>query len=96
MACKYVHDPDDVLDYAFDWTEWLDGDVITQSVVSVVTDQTNLSPLFEVTPAGNTDTGVGFWISGGIRGQRYHVRNRISTFNGRTTDRTMTFICQNR
>jgi hypothetical protein len=67
-------DPDAILPYRFDWTEWLDGDTI-------------LSATFEVSPAdpgglaiesqsfdGSTCT---VWLTRGVAGQTYTVTNRI-------------------
>jgi hypothetical protein len=80
----YIHDPDAVLDYAVDWTEWLaTGDSITSHSVAVesgnvVKDSDSLA-----------GTIVRAWISGGTNGTDATVRYRVTTAQGRTDDRTI-------
>lgn len=74
-------DPDEVLDYQFDWSDVLeDGETIIASNVfvaegSVVIDSQSL--------AGGLVT---FWLSGGEIGERVVITNRITTNGGRTYD----------
>lgn len=82
-------DPDAVLDYTFDWTDWLeDGDTI--ATFNVALD----APPDSVLVVNSDDiltgaTGVVAWLSGGTLGQLYPVRCRITTLHDRTDDRTM-------
>jgi len=76
-------DPDGVLDYSFDWTDWLAGDEILTSDMIV--------------PAGLTKDGeehitaiATVWLSGGTAGTSYTATNRITTVGGRTDDRSIT------
>jgi len=76
-------DPDDVLDYLWDWTEWLanESDTISSSTFTVETGLTKNS-------STNTTTTATVWLSGGTAGEEYDVTNRIVTTGGRTKDET--------
>ena len=80
-------DPNEVLDYAIDWTARLvGGDTITDSEWSIVdTDPTLTIDAEELDPAGMTTV----WLAGGTVGTTYHVLNRITTLGGRTMDQTV-------
>ena len=79
---KWPHkDPSDVLDYAIDWTNQLEGDTITTSEWAV--------------PAGlvldSTDREAQktlAWISGGTAGVEYRITARITTAAGRHFERS--------
>ena len=85
MAYKsFKKDPDAVLDYEVDWSEWLGGsDTIATSTwsapegITIVTDS-------------NTTTTATVWLSGGTARQSYNVTNHITTDGGRTDERTIT------
>lgn len=84
---RFFKDPDAILDYSVDWTDWLNGDSISSSSW--------------VTPAGITvdsDNHNGsvatVWLSGGTEGQSYTLVNRIVTSLGRTQDQSIIFVCQ--
>lgn len=80
----FKKDPDSVLDFAFNWADWLDAaEEITSSEVIA-------SPGITVDSSSNTTDTVVVWLSGGTAGQPYTVTNRITTNQGRTDDRTMT------
>jgi hypothetical protein len=82
---SFVKDPDAVLDYTFDWSQWLTGtDAITSSTWIVE------SPL-EIVPASDsfTDTTATVFLSGGEEGSNYTLTNRITTDGSRTDDRTI-------
>lgn len=74
-------DPNSVLDYSIDWSDWLDTDTIATSTWTI--------------PAGltmgnetNSTTTVTVWLSGGTAGTTYTILNRITTAGGRTADQT--------
>lgn len=77
-------DPDETLDYGWDWSEYLpQGDEITVSEWTL--------------PDGLTKEADGFsaktttvWLSGGSLGEGYTVTNRVTTQDGRTADRSFT------
>ena len=74
-------DPDAIVDYQTDWTQWLDGDNIATSVWTV----TNAT---EASSANSTKTATVF-ITGATPGKVVTMRNRIATTGGRTEDRTL-------
>lgn len=75
-------DPDALLDYATDWSSWLDtGDTIASSLWVVPAGLT-------ITAQSHTTTGATVWLSGGTLGERYEVVNRITTAQGRIEDRS--------
>ena len=79
-----VKDPDALLDYKFNWGDWLiDGDTIADHEVSVV-GATKVSSTID---AGATSVTV--WLSGGMAGSVVPVTCRITTVGGRIDDRTM-------
>lgn len=78
----FIKDPDAVLDYSLDWSEWLKGDIITSS---------SITP-----PAGiNKDSGTfgaslqTVWVSGGMDGTDYDIVYHVGTAGGRADDRTI-------
>lgn len=81
-VATFLKDPDAVLDYGLDWTAWLAGDTIASSVWSAAAGLTSSAPSFA---AGLTQN----WLSGGVAGTSYLVRNRITTVGGRTEDRSI-------
>lgn len=79
----FVKDPDDVLDYQIDWSDWLPtGDTISTSTWTADTGIT-------VDSESETTTVATVWLSGGTVGNTYSVRNRIVTTGGRTKDKTI-------
>lgn len=83
-------DPDEVLDYGFDWSNWLeDNDTISSSSWTVPSGITKNS-------SSNTITTTNVFLSGGTAGKAYDITNRIVTAGGRTADRTMTIIVRER
>lgn len=80
---KYTKDPDAILDYTVDWSDWLaTGDTISSVASSVQTGITR-------TTQTNTTTTHTIWLSGGTEGQEYEVTSRIDTAGGRTDERTI-------
>jgi len=78
-------DPDAMLDYGIDWTNWLaPGDSISNSTWIVPTGMTELNS------AVTAGTAVIF-LAGGVAGEVYVVTNRITTTAGRIDDRSIEF-----
>jgi hypothetical protein len=73
-------DPDDVLDYEFDWTSKLYGDTIHSSTWIVPAPLTKNSD-------SHTDGKVTIWLSGGTEGATYKLKNLVTT-RGRTMVQT--------
>ncbi len=83
--CEYDKDPDAALDYGFNWTAWLEtGDTILTSAWDVPSGLTLDNSSF-------TSTHTTVWLSGGTAGDKYLVRNRITTINNpvRGDDRSL-------
>jgi hypothetical protein len=84
MSNYYTKDPDAVLDYVWDWIDWLaDGEHISTSTFSATSGVTLNTPT-------HTTTNATVWVSGGTAGVQYTVTNRIITDGGRTDDRSIT------
>ena len=78
-----LKDPSAVLDYAFDWTEWLaTGETITDHTITADTGIT-------VDSWTESDGKVIVWLSGGTAGINYKVTCLITTSAGRTDPRTI-------
>lgn len=85
-------DPQDRLDYGFDWAAppptgpWLsDGDTITTSTWTV----TGPDSLLVIDDDDHTTTVTRAWLTGGTLGESYKVTNHITTAQGRQRDRTL-------
>lgn len=77
-------DPQAVLDWAFDWTNWLaTGETITGT--PTITVESGLTKDSQ----SNTTTKVTVWLSGGTLATTYKVACRITTNQGRTDERTI-------
>jgi len=85
-------DPDAVLDYFFDWSEWLqDGELIETSTY-IVAGSATLELFDETIDGGHTK----FWARGGDAGDVAKVTNRVSTNQGRVDDDTATLRIKSR
>jgi len=82
MSETFAKDPDAVLDYQVDWSDWLDTDTISTSTWTVPTGITKDSDT-------NTTTAATIWLSGGTAGTSYNIVNHIVTAAGREDDRTI-------
>lgn len=81
LAFAYAKDPDEVLDYDFDWSAWLGTDEIATSTWTVSSGLTKDSQ-------SNSATATKVWVSGGTDGQTYTLTNTITTDGDRTAERT--------
>jgi len=86
MACTtatFTKDPDAILDYIFDWSDWLaTGEVIITALISVPTGLTIVSQT-------KTATEAIAWISSGTTNTTYRVECKILTNSGRTDVRAI-------
>ena len=86
-----LKDPSAVLDYVFDWTEWLaTGETIavdseTGEKLITITADTGIT----VDSSTESDGKVTVWLSGGTAGINYKVACLITTTAGRTDERTL-------
>lgn len=82
---KFSQDPDEVLDYTLDWSEWLvDGDVISSATAS------GDAGLTVGGTVSFTTTTTTVWLSGGSAGSSYDVAVHVVTAGGREGDRSIT------
>lgn len=85
-----VKDPNEVLDFVVDWSDWLPtGDTISTSAWTVPAGITNDSDT-------NDTTTTTIWLSGGTLATQYELTNRIVTANGRTKDYTFAIYIDSR
>jgi hypothetical protein len=83
---EFTKDPDALLDYAVDWTDWLQTDAFTDYIILSVW----------IVPSGitkfsdsNTSTISTIWLMDGTNDKTYEVVNRIDTSLGRINDQTI-------
>ena len=90
----YIKDPEAVLDYAFDWSDWLDS---TSSPAETISSHTVTVPS-GITKDSDRESGetVTIWLSGGTEGNNYKVECKIVTSESRTEERSITILCQER
>ena len=85
-----LKDPSAVLDYAFDWTDWLAAaETITDHTITADTGIT-------VGSSTESDGKIIVWLSGGTAGINYKVACKITTTAGRTDERTIWIKVMNR
>lgn len=82
MPNQFVKDPDAILDYAIDWTSWLNDDTISTVTWTVPSGITK-------TAQSNNASVSTIWLSGGTSGVEYSVTCRIVTAGARTDERTI-------
>ena len=80
---QYLKDPSAVLDWLFDWTDWLatEETIITHTITADA----------GITVDGSDENAgiVTVWLSGGTAGEKYKVACLITTSAGRTDERTI-------
>lgn len=77
-------DPDDVLDYQFDWTARMATNETVVASVFTVVEGTVVKGVVGFTPQGVTTV----WLSGGTPGETCLINNHIATSQGREYDET--------
>jgi hypothetical protein len=83
LSPKFTKDPNAVLDYAIDWSDWLEVDDEIESAEWIVPEGITKDKQEESTSAAV------IWLSGGTVGTKYNLTCRITTTEGRTDDRTI-------
>lgn len=81
-------DPDAVLDYTLDWTDYM-AEITPDTIATLTVTASNPTPSITVDSTdltGSTTTG---WISGGTVGQLEAFTYHIVTAQGREDDRTL-------
>jgi hypothetical protein len=83
LTNQYTKDPSAVLDYAFDWTDWL-------ATSETIANHTITADTGIVVDSSTENAGiVTVWLSGGTAGINYKVACLITTSAGRTDERTI-------
>lgn len=82
MSETVEKDPAAILDYGWDWSDWLDSDTISSSSWTVPAGITKQSDT-------NSSTKTTIWLVGGTLGETYSCVNTIVTAGGRQDDRTL-------
>ncbi|MFE0101177.1 hypothetical protein [Streptomyces sp. NPDC059009] len=86
----YLKDPDAVLDWIWDWSDWLaPGETIVTSVFTV-------GAGLDLDSSSHNTTSATAWLSGGAPGSPYTVANRITTSASRTDERSIVIRVKNR
>lgn len=80
-------DPDAVLDYPFDWSDYLAP--IADTIVSAVFVVDGTPGGLVVVSSSNDATSATAIVSGGVLGQRERLTCRITTAGGRVDDRSV-------
>lgn len=86
-----LKDPAAILDYCFDWSDWLAGDSDTIASHTVTVDAG-----ITLDSDSATTTKVTAWVSGGTGGNSYKLTCRIVTAQARTDERHMILHVQER
>lgn len=84
MAASFFtqKDPNDILDYSIDWSQWLaSGDFISTSTWT----STSSAIVLATNTNGTATTTI--WASGGTAGEVYDIANIIVTNDGRQEER---------
>lgn len=90
VETNFEKDPSAVLDYAFDWSDWLEsGETISSHTITVDTGLTKDSD-------SESSGVVTVWLSGGTHGIDYIVACEISTSYSRTDERSVNIRCRER
>ena len=103
MASSFLKDPSAVLDYKFDLAATTNGgtkpdwlDTTNSEVISsyAITAETGIT--VDSDSQTDSDTSITVWLSGGTAGTNYSVACEWTTSAGRTDERTITIVCQER
>lgn len=91
-SSSFIKDPNAVLDYKFDWSDWLAaGETISTRTITagsgITVDSSSIT---------DTNTSVTVWLSGGTAGDSYDVTCQIVTSDSRTDERTIVIVCRDR
>ena len=89
----YLKDPDAAVDYAIDWTPYLDGRTIVASSWSVAPVETGG---VEVGEASFDGARTAVRLSGGIVGHGYSLANHVTLSDGSGDDRSIVLRVEQR
>lgn len=95
-AFRVTKDPNAVLPYGFDWSDWLEeGDAIASATWTITSPTGDASPVV-VDSDSETDTVATAVLSAGTVGNTYFATCRITTDSGYIDDRTLTIEVKQR
>ena len=86
-------DPDSIVDFGIDWTEWLNtGDSVSSAAWSVTSPSGDGDPIAvdSSSESGAVCTAI---TSGGTAGNKYELKCRMTTTAGLVEDRTIIIEC---
>lgn len=86
---KFPKDPDALLDFTFDWDDYLTEMTDTIASVEFIA-EAGITINEAQTGDGFIGTKTTVWLEEGTAGEPYNVIHRITTTDGRIDDRTMT------
>jgi hypothetical protein len=89
----YLKDPAARVDYAIDWTPYLDGQSILASVWAVAPDEPDGVAVAE---AGFAAARTVARLEGGILGRSYRVSNQVTLSDGSVDERSITLRVEER
>lgn len=92
MPQDFIKDPDSLLDYKVDWSDWLGTDTLVSSSWAIEGPDSSLT----VSTSSNTTTDATAWLDGGVVPNTYTVTNSIITDQGREADRSITITVMQR
>lgn len=88
---RYKKDPNDRLDYGFEWHKWMpDGDSIFQSEWTISGPDSALTMASPFIDAEDQKTGV--YLMGGTLKGKYTLTNKMTTTLGRIKERSKLII----
>ena len=89
----YLKDPQSRVDYAIDWTGYLDGQIVAASQWTVVPDEPDGITLEQSSFALDRTAAT---LGGGRIGHVYSVSNRVTLSDGRIDERSITLRVEQR
>jgi hypothetical protein len=81
IGADFEQDPNETVDYGFDWSGRLDGDTIATSTMELPDGLTEVSSSYSTTAASIFVSAAGSGI--------YRITNRVTTAAGRTWEKTI-------
>ncbi len=89
----YLKDPQSRVDYAIDWTPYLDGQTVAASIWAVSPDEPGGIAVDE---ASFTPGRTAARLSGGIVGHSYRISNRVTLSDGSSDERSLALRVEER
>lgn len=83
---KYIQQPAEVLDYDFDFSDWLPTQDKIASAAASVTSGPDTALVLGATLVDSTGKIVKQWVSGGTNGATYEVQVTATTLGGRVKE----------